>query len=92
MRPYAPRPEVKQTDYGAQFVKAATESKDEGVVSLDTTGTGDIMPTEGIEPVVKPEEMVEVKTNLQPEASDKLKEAVGEEKPKKKKGGRPKKK
>ena len=35
-RPYAPHPEVHETDYGAKFVNAATETKEEpDVVTLD---------------------------------------------------------
>lgn len=39
-RPFAPRPEVRETDYGAQYVKAATESSND-----DAPRTG--------EPVIK---------------------------------------
>ena len=28
-RPFAPRPEVRETEYGAQYVKAATESSND---------------------------------------------------------------
>lgn len=71
VRPDAPHPEVHETDYGAKFVKASTETKENETVDL-TSGK-----EEATEPDLKP---VEAET------------AATEEKPRKKKGGRPKKK
>ena len=57
VRPDAPHPEVRETDYGAQFVKAATETKEQpDVVTLE----------EQKENVETPEAPVEEKTDEKP--------------------------
>ena len=56
-RPDAPRPEVKKTDYGAEFVKAATETKQEE--TIDLTNSGEPSPTEAENEETAEKELVE---------------------------------
>ena len=58
-RPDAPRPEVKKTDYGAEFVKAATETKQEE--TIDLTNSGEPSPEEAVR-----DENTEVEVEEQP--------------------------
>ena len=57
-RPDAPRPEVQETDYGAKYVKAATETKAEETVELDAApeATEEVSPQpEDVKPVEEEE-------------------------------------
>lgn len=76
-RPDAPHPEVQETDYGAKFVKAATETKDEPELR-----TSDM-------PTVEPEAVQTQKTNDEAAPAE-VNDKKPNEEPKKK-AGRPKK-
>ena len=87
-RPHAPRPEVRETDYGASYVKAATERplEPEVVKPEDQKKKEEAVAAEvGQAPVVEDEQAV----------AEEAKSVVSEEKKPsvkpKKKGGRPKK-
>lgn len=85
-RPYAPHPEVQSTDYGAKFIKAATETP-AGTVALEqvvdepsVTEDAPVSETPIVtEPTPQVEEEVKVEQPAKPAA-------------RKGKGGRPKKK
>ena len=80
-RPYAPHPEVQSTDYGAKFIKAATETP-AGTVALEQV-VDEPSVTEDAPVVTEPTPQVEEEVKVeQPE-----KPAA-----RKGKGGRPKKK
>lgn len=80
-RPYAPHPEVHETDYGAKFVKASTETKEEPeVVTLDRQ-------KEALEEQLKAQDVVD-ETTIEAAAPVEKKDVKPSAK---KKGGRPKK-
>lgn len=62
-RPFAPQPEVRETDYGAKFVNAVTETKDEPeVVKLEEQVKKEdeqVVETEPVEEVKNEEQPVE---------------------------------
>ena len=76
-RPFAPQPQVHSTDYGAQFIKAATETPANG---------GDVEPVKEEEPVA------ETPAVESPAPEVKNEEPAKPETQRKGKGGRPKKK
>ena len=80
-RPYAPHPEVQSTDYGAKFIKAATETP-AGTVALEQV-VDEPSVTEDAPVVTEPTPQVEEEVKVEQPAKPAARKG---------KGGRPKKK
>lgn len=90
----APHPEIEETDYGAQYVKAATETPIEEPIVIDEPET----PVDGVGDAAPSEEPVETESETESTVEETTEDAEPAAEPepepepvKEKKRGRPKK-